>query len=120
MFPLSSWYSISGQNGFAVSDRSTVRSSKNIAVTENVLIGCLCILLSTALLICSTELLLYYADKDTQMIFKRVDSPLNNAVIRSCKSVITQENTVNSVTTTRVTMTKCELLIRVAQQGLYG
>ena len=71
-------------------------------MAECILLGCLCILLSTALSICSTEVLLHYTDKDTQMVFKRVDGPLNiggyccfwvhTLLIRSYKSVITQEN----------------------------
>lgn len=93
----------SGGNGSAVSYRSTIRSSKSIAIAECVLLGCLCILLSTVLSICSTELLLHYTDEETQMVFKRA-GPLNIAgyccfwvhtlTIRSYKSVIAQDNTV--------------------------
>ena len=93
----------SGGNGSAVSYRSTIRPSKSIAIAECVLLGCLCILLSTVLSVCSTELLLHYTDEETQMVFKRA-GPLSIAgyccfwvhtlMIRSYKSVIAQDNTV--------------------------
>ena len=104
LFHLTSLHSTSGWNGSAVPGTSNVWLSECIAIAECALLGCFCVLLYFALSICSTELVLRYANKETLGIIGTFDGFYAVAalfillahvlMICSYKSVIAPENTV--------------------------